>query len=156
VRALIFAILVAFAACHGRSLPDALDMSMCARSCGSCAADEQCYSPGSWADFESFCARPCATSDDCASGERCAALFDEPTQPAVCVSESRPARCPGTPADRRWHCDFAPARCGDRATLLRPFTQTSNHVCGWEHVHCPEGCTGSADEDGGVAGARCR
>jgi hypothetical protein len=65
-------------------------------------------------------------------------LFNEPSQPAVCVSGTVPASC-ATPSPT-FHCDFPPAQCYDKYTLMAGYSQSSNQLCGYELAHCANGC----------------
>lgn len=112
----------------------------CPRSCAAaCAMGQTCVVPGSLETYTAFCAKTCTTDVDC-GGMRCAALFNKPGTPPVCLPTDLPTLCPGVDYDPRWHCDFPPASCKDAQTLQRGFSQPKNQVCGTEYVFCTGGC----------------
>lgn len=111
--------------------------AQCATTCPACVTGETCFQPPFSAQLPTFCARTCTSDGDCKTGETCAALFAS-LQPAVCISAGSPKGCGTTPVG--WHCDLAPASCKDANTLQKPFTHVDDLVCGWELVHCANGC----------------
>ena len=113
----------------------------CPQQCGACAADEICFQGNLTAALPSFCAHACADDRDCGSGGKCAQLFAS-SQPTVCVRSGAPVGCGA--ATPNWHCDFPPASCKDASTLLEPFSDAADRVCGWEYVHCANGCANGA------------
>jgi hypothetical protein len=84
---------------------------------------------------------PCKDDHDCAAGSKCAALFAA-LQPSICISAGKPHGCGG--ASPNWHCDLAAAACKDSMTAQVAFSDAANQVCGWEQVHCPNGCANGA------------
>jgi hypothetical protein len=116
--------------------------SSCTHTCSGCATGEFCYVSSLSNQLAAFCAHTCLDDRDCATGEKCARLFNEPSQPAVCVSSTVPATCATNPSPT-FHCDFTPAACRDSQTLAVGFTQVSNQLCGWEFIHCDNGCVPS-------------
>ena len=124
-------------------LPGPPDLG-CLRTCTpGCAAGSTCVVPSSLQTYTAFCAKTCTSDADC-GGQRCAALFDQPGTPAVCLTTDTPARCPGVAYDPSWHCDFPPASCKDAQVLRRGFSQPANQVCGSEYILCPGGCAPGA------------
>jgi hypothetical protein len=127
---------------------------MCSHTCGACAMGEVCATGlGAFLGHEARCLKICASDDDCAKGERCAALYSSSPPTPVCITADDPPRCPDRAFDPNWHCDFPPANCHDPSTLAIPFSQPSNQTCGHELVHCPNGCY---FPDGGIDQAMCR
>ncbi len=110
----------------------------CSLTCPMCPTGEQCFQGTVTSNLPSFCARRCNSDVDCATDEICANLFDA-MQPPICIRAGSPRGCGTPPAN--WHCDFATgATCKDASTLSQPFTHQSDFVCGWELVHCANGC----------------
>jgi hypothetical protein len=133
--------------------PD-LAVPMCTRTCPACPTGQTCFVPGATSEFRAFCAQACSVSSDCGGpGERCAKVFNEPSQPRVCVSQTSPLPCEGEPAQPNFHCDQPPATCMNSQILQAPFSQQANLLCGVEYSFCPTGCA-PGDADAGVA-AHC-
>ncbi|HEX9101721.1 MAG TPA: hypothetical protein VF997_05935 [Polyangia bacterium] len=124
------------------TLPDMAPAApTCPTSCSGCAAGEICFQPSAVAQLPAFCAHACADDRDCAAGQKCASLFAA-LQPSVCISDGSPVGC--APASPTWHCDFGPASCKDADTAQLPFSDAVHRVCGWELVHCANGCVTGA------------
>jgi hypothetical protein len=128
--------------CGSFGTPPVNDMAhpaapQCASSCPSCAADQFCFQPSLSAQLPVFCAKSCANDDNCGTGEICAELFAS-LQPPVCITPRSPLGC-AAPSPT-WHCDLGPASCNDASTLSQPFSRADARVCGWELVHCANGC----------------
>jgi len=116
-----------------------------------CAADEVCATAGGGFNRHApTCLKKCTVSSDCSSGMICAELYAEMLSSSVCISGTSPPPC-GV-IDSGYHCDFPPASCLDATTLLRPFSQQSNGVCGHEHQRCATSCVDASD---GGAAAHC-
>ena len=120
--------------------PPDLEQS-CPQQCGSCATDQFCFRGDGVAQLPAFCAHACTDDRDCGSGEKCATLFAA-QQPSVCIAAGTPRGCGG--ASPNWHCDLQGPTCQDASTLSRPFSDASDQVCGWELVHCANGCANGA------------
>lgn len=121
------------------TLPDLADV--CPQSCSVCAADQICFQGSFAAQLPSFCAHGCADDRDCGAGQTCASLFAA-LQPSVCIGAGLPIGCGGKSPD--WHCHLQGPTCKDASTLSRPFSHASDQVCGWELVHCANGCMNGA------------
>jgi len=108
-----------------------------AASCAACAADESCFFGSATSQTPTFCAHRCLSDDDCTGGAICAQLFAS-LQPAVCVTHELPIGC-GSPTPS-WHCYLGPQKCYDAKTLMKPFSWSDSRTCGYEFVHCANGC----------------
>ena len=124
-----------------QSGPDMALAQSCASQCGTCAADQICFQSSGAAQLPALCAHPCADDRDCGSAEKCAVLFAS-LQPSICISAGKPRGCGG--ASPNWHCDLTGPTCKDASTLSRPFSDAADQVCGWEQVHCANGCANGA------------
>ena len=121
--------------------PDMARPPICPGSCDGCAADQICFQGGVAAGVPSFCARACSDDRDCAHGSRCASLFAA-MQPSVCIGSGSPMGCGyGKPG---FSCDLQGPSCKDADTLMQPFVDSVYQVCGWELVHCANGCVTGA------------
>jgi hypothetical protein len=128
--------------CGSFGTPSVNDMAhpvapQCASSCRGCASDQICFQAPLAAQLPAFCAKQCASDNDCGINQICATLFAS-LQPPVCINAGWPKGCGGATAN--WHCDLAPASCKDASTLSQPFSHADDQVCGWELVHCANGC----------------
>jgi hypothetical protein len=119
-------------------MPDLAPLPTCSTACPSCAAGEICHQPAVGARLPAFCARTCADDRDCAAGELCATLADA-TVPPVCVAAGAPKSCIAGRV-----CNTVGTWCFDGHTVATPFSHADDGVCGWELVHCANGCTSGA------------
>jgi hypothetical protein len=131
-------------------------VTACRTQCPICkGADEVCAGAGGGVDWNAQCLPVCATDDEC-PGAHCVDVIGDSS--GVCVTAIAPSLCSLTAPDAGFSCDPGPASCGDATTLLLPYAEPANHVCGLERVHCPVACETGADggsADGGAA-AHCR
>jgi hypothetical protein len=123
----------------------------CTRTCPSCNPGELCVTSSELDGFRGFCARPCSVTSDCPDPTtRCTQLFNDPSSPRVCVSQTNPKLCEGAFADPKFHCDFPPPTCNG-SILQQGFSQPANLLCGTEFQFCPGGCV----DPGTGTGASC-
>jgi hypothetical protein len=113
----------------------------CATECASCAVDQTCVRPEPISELPAFCAHTCGDDRDCADGQKCVSLFAS-LVPSVCIGAGNPVGC-GL-ASPGWHCDLTVASCKDADTLLQPYSDAVDRVCGTESVHCANGCLNNA------------
>jgi hypothetical protein len=128
---------------YGVSVPDMArpPVAQCATQCDSCGAGEVCFQPDFAANLPSFCAVKCDDDRGCATGQKCATLFAA-MQPSICIGAGNPRSCGGTSPS--WSCDLQPAACKDAMTAQVAFSDATDQVCGWELVHCANGCANGA------------
>jgi hypothetical protein len=111
----------------------------CATGCpGGCPSGEQCITPAAITQDRAFCAPGCTDNRDCAAGSRCVVLFAA-MQPASCISDSFAV---GFTDQSGAICDTQAACDGDVAKVR--FSDNARGICGWELVHCANGCTAGA------------
>ena len=113
----------------------------CSQTCPPCAASETCFRPDAVAQLPPFCSRACTDDCDCAAGEKCASLFAAGLGP-VCIAAGAPKTCATSTSG--FSCDLQAASCRDASTAEVPFTDAADGVCGWELVHCANGCVAGA------------
>jgi hypothetical protein len=116
--------------------PDMARGPTCASSCGFCGgAGQGCIVPAPITQDHAFCAHTCVDDRDCASNERCLALFAA-MAPSACVADTMAIGCGDWSNEI---CDTQPA-CDGENVALEPFSDAARGLCGWERVSCANGC----------------
>lgn len=119
-------------------LPD-MAMMACPGSClGGCGTDGSCMVPDGVTQDRAFCASTCTDDRDCAKNARCITLFAA-MLPSVCIVDSTAIGCYGASGGV---CDTPPTCDGDVANVS--FSDSARGICGWERVHCANGCSNGA------------
>lgn len=113
--------------------------AQCATTCpGGCATGETCITPAAITQDHAFCAATCTDDRDCAAGTRCVVLFAA-MQPASCILDRLVIGCNVSSGGV---CDTPPTCDGDVAN--EHYADDALGICGWERVHCANGCTAGA------------
>jgi len=103
-----------------------------------CGGSDQCITPAAITQDHAFCATACKDDRDCGAGARCITLFAA-LQPSSCIPDTLKIGC----------TDQSDAICDTQATCdgdvaVERFADNARGICGWERVHCANGCTAGA------------
>ncbi|HXU72046.1 MAG TPA: hypothetical protein VN947_22090 [Polyangia bacterium] len=119
--------------------PDMAKPPLCSSGCGGgCGSGEQCFVPAGVTQLGDFCAHPCTDDRDCNGGARCVVLFAA-LLPSACMGGPMTIPC----AQPGGTCDTL-AQCHGANSADVPFADSGRGICGWERVHCANGCSNGA------------
>jgi hypothetical protein len=127
MRTFLFALVFAIGCASGPVQPGGVgyDDMGCKLTCDKCPMQALCVG----APYVPACLQQCQTTDECDSGV-CAIIGTTTAAPRVCFGSlmlCEPTTCAN------------PAQCADAMTQLKPLA-ASGGVCGWQVVHCINGC----------------
>ena len=129
LRALAVALLLAGCQTGGPPLSGSgFDQYGCQVGCDRCPPEAACVS----SPYVAACRQACVTTDQCATGQKCALVVGDANGATVCLAPHDLTVCHDAP------CSLAP-RCRDDKTALVPLPATFG-VCGWAVTPCDSGC----------------